>query len=214
MSVTVRPYRRGGWHVDVMTRLADGTPYRERRRLSITSKSAAQRWGQERERHLLLHGPPQKKKEVPTLEEFAPRFVNGHARANRHKPSGIAALESILKWQLRPVLGAKRLDAITNEQVQKLKLAMAHLAPKTVNNVLTVLRTLLKIAVEWGDVEKLPCTIKLVASPKKAMGFHDFEEVRAAVDCGPEARPGGVSHGAIGCGCRTSVRGNRGARMG
>lgn len=57
-----------------------------------------------------------------------------------------------MKWHLLPALGAKRLDAITNEQVQKLKLALAHRAPKTVNNVLTVLSTLLKKAVEWGDL--------------------------------------------------------------
>ena len=34
MSVTVRPYRQGGWMVDVLTRLIDGSKYRERRRLS------------------------------------------------------------------------------------------------------------------------------------------------------------------------------------
>jgi integrase len=159
-----------------MTRLPDGTPYRERRRLSITSKSAARRWGQDRERHLLQHGPPQSKKEVPTVGEFAPRFVDGHARANRQKPSGIAATVSIVKWHLIPALGPKRLDAITNEQVQKLKLALANRAPKTVNNVLTLLRTLLKKAVEWGELDRLPCTIKLLSNPKKTMGFHDFEE--------------------------------------
>src|SRR5881392_4065752 len=43
--------------------------------------------------HLLQHGPPLPEKEVPTLETFAPRFVDGHARANRQKPSGIAATE-------------------------------------------------------------------------------------------------------------------------
>ena len=81
-----------------------------------------------------------------------------------------------MKWHLVPTLGAKRLDAITNEQVQRLKLAMARRAPKTVNNVLTVLSTLLKKAVEWGELDRLPCTIKLLANPKKTMGFHDFEE--------------------------------------
>jgi integrase len=75
-----------------------------------------------------------------------------------------------------PTLGAKRLDAITNEQVQKLKLAMAQRAPKTVNNVLTVLSTLLKKAVEWGELDKVQCTIKLLSNPKKSMGFHDFDE--------------------------------------
>src|SRR5256885_6271066 len=176
MSVTLRPYRRGGWEVDITLRLPDGSQHRERKRASHFSKSAAQRWAQDRERYLLQQGPPAPNREVPTLETFAPRFVDGHGRANRHKPSGIAATESILKWHLIPALGAKRLDAITNEQVQKVKLALADRAPKTVNNVLTVLSTLLKKAVEWGELEKLSCTIKLLPNPKKAMGFHDFDE--------------------------------------
>src|SRR5207244_6963272 len=88
----------------------------------------------------------------------------------------VAEPQSIVKWHLVPTLGAKRLDAITNEQVQKLKLALAHRAPKTVNNVLTVLSTLLKKAVERGELDKMPCTIKLLPNPKKTMGFHDFEE--------------------------------------
>jgi integrase len=113
---------------------------------------------------------------VPTLETFAPRFVDGHARANRHKPSGIASIESILKWHLVPTLGPKRLDAITNEQVQRLKLALSERAPKTVNNVLTVLSTLLKKAVEWGELERVPCLVKLLPNPKKTMGFHDFDQ--------------------------------------
>lgn len=62
---------------------------------------------------------------------------------------------------------------------------MSSLAPKTVNNVLTVLNTLLKKAVEWGEIERLPCIIKLLPNPKKTMGFIE-----------------------------TSAWGNRGARMG
>ena len=176
MSVTVRQYRGGGWEVDITIRLPDGSTYRERKRASRLSKSAAQRWAQDRERYLLQHGPPTARKEVPTLEAFAPRFVDGHKRANRHKPSGIASTESILKWHLIPTLGTKRLDAITNEQVQRLKLTLADRAPKTVNNVLTALSTLLKRAVEWGELERLPCTIKLLPNPKKTMGFHDFDQ--------------------------------------
>jgi integrase len=176
MSVTLRPYRGGGWEVDITVPLPNGSHYRERKRASRFSKSAAQRWAQDRERYLLQHGPPAAKREVPTLEAFAPRFVDGHARANRHKPSGIAATESILKWHLVPALGAKRLDAITNEQVQRLKLTLADRAPKTVNNVLTLLSTLLKKAVEWGELERLPCTIKLLPNPRKTMGFHDFDQ--------------------------------------
>jgi hypothetical protein len=94
---------------------------------------------------------------------------------NRHRPSGIASIQSILRWHLVPTLGPRRLDAITNEQVQRLKLALSERAPKTVNNVLTVLSMLLKKAVEWGELERLPCVIKLLPNPKKTMGFHDFD---------------------------------------
>ena len=58
MSVTLRPYRRGGWEVDITLRLPDGSQYRERKRASRFSKSAAHRWAEDRERYLLQHGPP------------------------------------------------------------------------------------------------------------------------------------------------------------
>jgi hypothetical protein len=161
MSVTVRPYKRGEWHVDIRLVLPNGKPYRQRKRLDTPSKSAAQRWGQDRERHLLQHGPPQPRKEVPTLAEFAPRFMDGYARANRQKPSGIAAKETIIRVHLVPLLGSKKLDVISNEAVQGLKHALRARQPKTVNNVLTVLNKLLKTAVEWDVIERLPCTIRL-----------------------------------------------------
>src|SRR6266699_3090554 len=93
MSIRVSQYERGGWEVDIRLRLPDGQRHRERRVVSHSSKSAAKRWGQDRERHLLQHGPAQPKKEVPTLRDFWPRFMEGHARANQQKPSGIAAKE-------------------------------------------------------------------------------------------------------------------------
>jgi integrase len=176
MGITLRPYRSWGWEVDITIRLPNGSQYRERKRTARFSKSSAQRWAQDRERYLLQHGPPAANREVPTLEAFAPRFVDGHARANRHKPSGIASIEAILKWHLVPTLGSRRLDAITNEQVQRLKLALSERAPKTVNNVLTVLSTLLKKAVEWGELERLPSVVKLLPNPKRTMGFHDFDQ--------------------------------------
>ena len=43
MSVTVRPYRRGGWEVDVWWR-SPGTGKGGRRVLKVTSNSAAKRW--------------------------------------------------------------------------------------------------------------------------------------------------------------------------
>jgi integrase len=168
--------------VEINTRLSNGARHRERRRLSIISKSAARRWGQDRERHLLQHGPPQPKKEVPTLEQFAPRSLDGQARANRQKPSGIAAKETILKVHLIPLLGPKRLEAITSEQVQRLKRTLGDRSPKTVNNVLAVLGVLLKKAVEWGVIDRMPCAIRLLPIPKPLVGFYDFEEYERLIE--------------------------------
>ena len=175
MSVKVRPYKRGGWEVDVRVVLPNGTELRERRRAPVPSKSAAKRWGEARERELVVNPTAERRKEVPTLQEFATRFVEGHARANRHKPSGIAAKETILRVHLVPRLGGRTLDSITTEDVQRLKNRLGAKAPKTVNNVLTTLNMLLKVAVEWGVIDEMPCTIRLLKVPRVTMAFHDFE---------------------------------------
>src|SRR5829696_4892999 len=86
MSVTVRPYADGGWEVDIRVTLPDGSVLRERGKAPTASKSAAQRWAESRERVLLVNGKPDRAKEVQqttTLREFAPRFIEGHAKANR-----------------------------------------------------------------------------------------------------------------------------------
>ena len=182
MAVIVRAYRRGGWQVDVRLELPNEMPLRERRVFRTASKSAARQWGQDRERHVLIHGLPKTTKEVPTLKEFAPRFMDGHARANRQKPSGIAAKESILRTHLIPLLGEQKLDAITSEAVQRVKSRLRAKAPKTVNNVLTVLNMLLKKAVEWEVVERMPCTVRLLPVPKPTAAFHDFEEYERLIE--------------------------------
>jgi integrase len=189
MSVTVRKYKRGGWHVDIRLVLPDGKPFRQRIRINTPAKTAAQRWGQDRERHLLQHGLSRPQKEVSTLEEFAPRFVDGYARANRQKPSGVAAKETILNVHLVPVLGAKRLDAITSEDVQKLKNRLRDRAPKTVNNVLTVLNVMMKKAVEWGVIDRVPYTTRLLPIPKPSAGFYDFDEYEALVEAAKATDP-------------------------
>jgi integrase len=181
MSVTVRPYRRGGWEVDITTRLPNGSRWRERSKAPVSSKTAALRWGEDRERHVLLHGPPKSLKEVPTLTMFAPRFLDGHARANRQKASGVAAKEMIIRVHLAPTLGDRPLDAIKTEDIQQLKRRLGAKAPKTVDNVLTVLSVLLKKAVEWEVIERMPCTIKLLRVTKSSTSFYDFEEYERLV---------------------------------
>jgi integrase len=108
--------------------------------------------------------------------------------------------ETIINVHLLPLLGETRLDAITSEKVQQLKSALhqrvpktkkgrvfaamapVDRSPKTVNNILTTLSTMLKIAMEWGIIERMPCTIKLLRVSRKEMAFHDFEEYERLVE--------------------------------
>lgn len=175
------------WHVDVRTRLANGQRFRERTRRTNCSKTEARHWGEARERHLLQHGLPAIKKEVPTLSEFAPRFLD-HARANRQKPSTIVTKTKIVDVHLIPLLGAKQLDAIGNEDIQRVKSRLQHRAPKTVNNVLGVLSVLLRTGVEWGVIDRMPCAIRLLATPKLRMRFYDFEDYTRLLAAASEER--------------------------
>jgi integrase len=177
---------RRDWEVDIRVELPDGTEHRQRRRAPMSSKSAAQRWGEDRERiwYDELRTPQPKLKheqEVPTLKEFWPRFIEGHARANRQKPSGIAAKEMVARVHLLPRFGDERLDAVSTERVQQLKASLAARAPKTVNNVLTVLNMMLKKAVEWGEIDRVPCSIRLLPVPPPSAPFHDFEDYERLV---------------------------------
>jgi len=55
-------------------------------------------------------------------------------------------------------------------------------APKTVNNVLTVLNVLLKSAVDWGVIAGMPCTIRLLKVPKTSAAFHEFDVYERLVE--------------------------------
>lgn len=187
MSVQLRKYQGSShWEIDIRVQLPDGTTIRERKKAPGTGKLTAHEWGRRRERELIVHGKPRPiGREAPrltTLKDFAPRFVDGHARAERQKPSGIAAKETILRVHLIPILGDKSLSAITTEDVQRLKFALGRRSPKTINNVLTVLKVALRKAVAWGVIDRVPCEIGLLRIPKGKASFHEFADYERLVD--------------------------------
>src|SRR5580700_11643936 len=120
MTVRIRAFRSGGFEVDIRFTYPDGTPFRRRIKAPVESKTAARRWGEARERELFALPSPKalreqgEEKEVPTVREFGPRYVDGHARANKQKASGIHGKERIIALHLVPHLGDRRLDAISD----------------------------------------------------------------------------------------------------
>lgn len=191
--VTVRP-RGKNWQYDISFTWPEGGAFRERKNAPVESKSAALRWAQAREVALLSAGKAayETKPEAPvdTLAGFWPRFVKGHYEADRHKPSTIDAAETIYKLHLEPCLGSRRLNDITNSDVAALKGSLADKAPKTVNNVLSILSRALRAAVEWGDIKILPCKIGLLKAPKTSMSWYEVHEYRRLVDAAAKISTG------------------------
>lgn len=182
-----------GWEVDLALRLPDGTPIRERVKAPVSGRSAALRWAQEREGQILAQKgrKPKQARQVPTVAEFKPRFVEGHVKANRLKPSSAEAYESIFRTHLEPEFGPLRLDAIGDERVQRFKgeLVEDGMANKSINNVLTALSVMLKRAVDWKVIDAMPCRIRLLKWDKGEVAFYDFSEYRRLVEAAAAIDP-------------------------
>jgi integrase len=189
MTVSIREWNhngRSGFEVDIRFTYPDGTPFRKRIKAPVESKSAAKRWGEAKEAELLKLPLPsfveqQEKKEVPTFRKFGPRVVQ-HARANRQKASSILAKERILENHIYPEFGDTPLDQIGDERVEALKGVLAEKAPKTVNNILTVLSKTLRLAVKWKVIPAMPCTIELLKVVNLVPEFYEFEEYDRLVE--------------------------------
>ncbi len=186
MTIKVREWKKGkqvGFEVDIRFTYPDGMPFRRRVKAPVESKSAAKRWGEAKERELLIRPSPvlleqqeEERKEVPTLEAFKPRYMTEYAKANREKASSLHGKEQIFQNHLLPRLGKKRLDMISDRDVQGLKGSLAERKPKTVNNILTVLGNTLRVAVRWKVIATMPCSIDLLKVSNLKLTFYEFEQ--------------------------------------
>jgi integrase len=166
--------------VDIVFEHADGRLQRVRKVAPVQTQRGAEAY--ERQLRAELLNPSPKRKEVPTLEAFAPRFIEGHAKANRQKASGVQTKENLLRRHLLPMFGRLPLDQITDERVARLKARLRDRNRKTLNNNLTVLSMLLKVAVKWKVLGAMPCTIELVKVSNTTPEFYEFEDYARLVD--------------------------------
>jgi integrase len=171
------------------------------------SKVEARAWGEEREhevRRLARRGldldtirravrgeEVTGKTEVPTLAGFKDRFIEGHVKANRLKPSSASTVDTLLRAHLEPAFGSLRLDGISDELVQRFKgeLVEDELSNKSINNILTVLSVMLKRAAEWKVIAAMPCRIRLLKVDRSEVSFYDFSEYRRLVEASAAIDP-------------------------
>jgi len=197
--VKLRKYRRRGvptgeWEADVRVELPSGAVFRQRVMYrDSSSKAEARAWAEEREHHVknlarkgldldgirrALRGDGE---QGPTLEAFWPDFLEGHVKANREKFSSLRSRKSIYRHHFQPWYGLP-LSAITDQEVQKLKDRLTDRKPKTVNNVLTCLSTVLKAAVAWDRLAEMPCSIRLLkVDTSRVPEFYEEEELERLV---------------------------------
>jgi len=168
------------WMIDKFHR---GTRYRLRS--PGTTRLEAEAFAARICRELALHGTldhldeirKPEKPSVPTLATFAESWMRDYAVEN--KRSERRAKEAILRVALRPAFGAWPLNEITAQRVQQFKREQLEkkLSAKTINNRLTVLRRLLRSALEWGVIETVPLItpLKVTAPPFR---YLSVDEVR------------------------------------
>lgn len=168
------------WRYRKWIQLKDGTRQRISGTPSINTKSAAE--AAERTHIERALAGESSAKEVPTLGEFAPKFLA--IAALRNKPSEVQSKEQILRKHLVPAFGHLRLDAIDFAMIQDYASAKAvddpvaklkKLANKSINNHLAVLRRLFAVAKKRGLIAGIP-EFEWLDEPKPPFDFLDFEE--------------------------------------
>jgi integrase len=189
MSVRLRKWKgKDGkvlehWAIDVKVAMPGRRPQRVRDFSPVNTRRGALQY-ERQVRDAILAGTLGKEvKEVPTLESFQSRFLD-YSEVN-NKPSTVYAKRWVLRTHLVPAFGKRRLDTIGPADVETYKARKLKdgQAAKSVNNHLTILRKLLNLAAEWGELPHAP-RVKQLRVAHGDFQFLSFEEterfVRAA----------------------------------
>lgn len=167
------------WQVDIDFQHPDGRRQRIRRVSPVQTRRGAERYEREL-RQALLDGSFGRR-EVPKFATFAAEWLDSYVTAN-NGPGEQRNKRSVMRDHLLPALGTKRLDEITTSNVEhlKAKLRNAGRHPKTVNNIIGILRTCLRCAMDDGLLSALP-KIKRLKVPPRDFDFYTPEEAEALV---------------------------------
>ena len=104
----------------------------------------------------LIDTVKEKKVNISSFQDFSKQWFEVYVKTN-NKYSETSNKESILRAHLVPFFGRKRLNEINGLDVEnfKAKEVKAGLSNKSINNFLIVLSRCLKVAQDWGVIEKV-----------------------------------------------------------
>lgn len=195
MSVRRRTWKdsagkeREAWVVHVEFTHPDGRVEVIRKTSPVNTRRGAEDYERQVRNELLAGTYRAAEAAVPTLAEFEDAYLT--ASRNNNKPSTLKAKRDILRVHLLPTFGTTRLDRIDAESIEAFKAAARESgrSPKTVNNILTVLRNLLATARTYKRIEHIP-EIRWMVCPEPDFDYLTFDEAdRLVAAAEPAWRP-------------------------
>ncbi|MCX6127381.1 MAG: tyrosine-type recombinase/integrase, partial [Proteobacteria bacterium] len=142
----------------------------------VQSRRGAERYEHEVRQSLISGQYGRTEVLLPKFADFAEEFMRTHAIIH-NKPSEIKGKECALRNHLLPTFGQYRLNEIDGHMIDKFTAAQKALglSPKSINNHLIILRTILGKAVDWNRLTKVP-KIKKLPSIQIKIDFLAFDE--------------------------------------
>lgn len=147
------------------------------------SKTAAEKYENTLRAQLLAGTFEGASPDVPTLSAFKERYFRDHV--SRLKPGTQDYQERMWKPLLRELRDTP-LDRIDAEALATLTRTLQRddLSAKTINNILSVLRTALSHAEEWGLIKTVP-RVRWLKVAQSKFAFFDFEQTARLLEHAP-----------------------------
>ncbi len=119
------------------------------------------------------------------FSEFAHKWLKDYAEGAT-KPSTFVTYKLLIEHRLIPAFGNAPISNLTTEDVHgflSASLKERNLAPKTVNNTLILLKTILTHAVRWGYLRESPAQyVERLRIEPKEMSFLTPQEIRLLLE--------------------------------
>jgi len=123
------------------------------------------------------------------VKKWKENYLTVQQQLGRLKPSTLRSYQSNLDGHIAPFFGAMPLSEVTLASVQQFIKALLGkgLSPKTIGNVIVILKEMFKHAVQWGHLDANP--VQYVERPRgedKEMDVFTPDEIRRMLDAQEE----------------------------
>ncbi|MBK7828622.1 tyrosine-type recombinase/integrase [Nannocystis sp.] len=193
--IKLRPWKgtKNEFEADIIVTGPSGRVLRKRVKAPVAGKSNAERWARVLEQEMLMQllvpepapapeptREPEKPR-VPTFEEFAVTFLD-LCKANRLGINTRLGYEVNLRLHLNPLIGRRRMNAVTPADLTAIKSSLVHKAHNTMCEVLKTLRRVLNVAVGQGIITQAPVKVEMPRRIRKAVIAYDADEQAALLN--------------------------------